>query len=605
MRNELNPRNLLAFAHDIVAAGAAWCTAYLLRFNFDIPPAFSSGMFNLLALIVPLHAVIFWRFGLYRGLWRYASLQDMKRIFTAVGVAAAALAVLAYMVSSQSQVPRAVLVLHPLLLVAMMGGSRVAYRLFKEYRLYGHARILGDPVLVVGAGEAAVNLLRELTRSSVWHVVGLLDDDPGTHGREIAGVTVLGPVSELARYASHLQVKNVILALPAATASRRRHAIEMAGAADLAVHTVPAFADLLSGKVSISQIRKVELEDLLGREEVQLDDVRLHHFLTAKTVLVTGAGGSIGSELCRQILQYRPARLVLFELSEYALYAMQQEFEVLPAGIEVVPLVGDVKDQRRVREVLNAYQPDIVFHAAAYKHVPLMEEGNAWQAVINNACGTLIVGEAARAAGVSKFVLISTDKAVRPTSIMGASKRLAERLCQGFDGGGMRCVTVRFGNVLGSTGSVIPKFKEQIARGGPVTVTDPEMNRFFMTIPEAAQLVLQAGQMGEGGEIFVLDMGEPVLIVDLARDMIRLSGFAEDEIKIVFTGLRPGEKLYEELLADNEETLPTPHPKLRVARHEAQPDEAWQAEVRAWLSAGSGDVRLGLKHFVPDYLGAQ
>lgn len=604
MRKELNPRNLFAFAHDIAAAGVAWYGAYLLRFNFDIPAPFNSAIVHLLGLVLPLHAVIFWRFGLYRGLWRYASLQDMKRILTAVGVAAVALAVMVYMVSSQSQVPRAVLVLHPLLLIAVMGGSRVAYRLFKEYRLYGHARILGDPVLVVGAGEAAVNLLRELTRSPVWHVVGLLDDDPGTHGREIAGVTVLGAVSEMVRFARHLQVKNVILALPAATASRRRHAIEVAGSAGMAVHTVPAYADLLSGKVSISQIRKVELEDLLGREEVQLDDVRLHHFLTAKTVMVTGAGGSIGAELCRQIVKYRPARLVLFELSEFALYNMQQELDSLPPGIEVVPLVGDVKDVRRVHEVLAAYRPEIVFHAAAYKHVPLMEEENAWQAVVNNAYGTLIVGEAARAAGVSKFVLISTDKAVRPTSIMGASKRLAERLCQSLDGGSMRCVTVRFGNVLGSTGSVIPKFKEQIAKGGPVTVTDPEITRYFMTIPEAVQLVLQAGQMGEGGEIFVLDMGEPVKIVDLARDMIRLSGFAEDEIRIVFTGMRPGEKLYEELLADNEETLPTPHPKLRVARHEASPAAAWQSEVRHWLMTSDGVVREGLARYVPDYLGA-
>lgn len=604
MRKELNPRNLFAFAHDIAAAGVAWYGAYLLRFNFDIPAPFNSAIVTLLGLVLPLHAVIFWRFGLYRGLWRYASLQDMKRILTAVGVAAVALAVMVYMVSSQSQVPRAVLFLHPLLLIAVMGGSRVAYRLFKEYRLYGHARILGDPVLVVGAGEAAVNLLRELTRSPVWHVVGLLDDDPATHGREIAGVTVLGAVSEMVRFASHLQVKNVILALPAATASRRRHAIEVAGSAGMAVHTVPAYADLLSGKVSISQIRKVELEDLLGREEVQLDDVRLHHFLTAKTVMVTGAGGSIGAELCRQIVKYRPARLVLFELSEFALYNMQQELDSLPPGIEVVPLVGDVKDVRRVHEVLAAYRPEIVFHAAAYKHVPLMEEENAWQAVVNNAYGTLIVGEAARAAGVSKFVLISTDKAVRPTSIMGASKRLAERLCQSLDGGSMRCVTVRFGNVLGSTGSVIPKFKEQIAKGGPVTVTDPEITRYFMTIPEAVQLVLQAGQMGEGGEIFVLDMGDPVKIVDLARDMIRLSGFAEDEIRIVFTGMRPGEKLYEELLADNEETLPTPHPKLRVARHEASPAAAWQSEVRNWLVASDGVVRQGLARYVPDYLGA-
>ena len=350
----------------------------------------------------------------------------------------------------------------------------------------------------------------------------------------------------------------------------------------------------------------MELEDLLGRDRVELDEAGLSALLERQTVLVTGAGGSIGSELCRQIVRFGPRKLVFFEQSEFALYSIEQEF----AGQPVTCVIGDVKDAVRMAAVFAEYRPDVVFHAAAYKHVPLMEIGQCLGGGENNVQGTLNVARAALASGTGEFVLISTDKAVNPTNVMGASKRLAEMVCQAVQAqrSATRFVMVRFGNVLGSSGSVIPRFREQIAKGGPVTVTHPDIIRYFMLIPEAAQLVLQAGLMAareaEGGRVFVLDMGEPVKIVDLARDMIRLSGFTGDEIKIEFTGLRPGEKLYEELLADGESTLPTPHPKLRIAKSSAVPDQEWLTDLEQWLAAPCRDeaaVKEGLQRWVPEY----
>ena len=375
--------------------------------------------------------------------------------------------------------------------------------------------------------------------------------------------------------------------------------------AGLKVMTVPSYDDLVSGKVTVSQIRHVELDDLLGRDPVILDTSGLKDWIENRTIMVTGAGGSIGSELCRQIARFKPQRLVLFEMSELALYTMEQEFQRHFPAIPLSCNIGDVKDAARVTQLIAAHRPSVVFHAAAYKHVPLMETDNPWQAVRNNISGTHVVAKAALENSVEKFVLISTDKAVNPTNVMGASKRMAELVCQTVQpAAGTRFVMVRFGNVLGSTGSVIPKFREQIAAGGPVTVTHPEIRRYFMSIPEAAQLVMQAGLMGRGGEIFVLDMGEPVLIADLARDLIRLSGFTENEIKIAFTGLRPGEKLYEELLADDETTLPTPHPKLRIARA-TQENGEWLSRLLDWLNPpqprSDDEVRSDLARWVPEY----
>jgi FlaA1/EpsC-like NDP-sugar epimerase len=598
-------RHLAIVCLDLSAAAMAWLLAYWLRFNLDIPQAYLRGMFDGLLWVLPAHGAVFVAFGAYRGMWRYVGVKDLQRIVLTVGLAAALVGACVFMFQLRD-VPRSVLILQPMLLIMAMGGTRFLYRAWRERRLYGGVRFEGEPVLVLGAGDAAMALLRELKHSREWRVVGLLDDDGSKRGRDIDGIPVLGSLDSVAAHAGRLGVTHAIIAMPSSSAGQRRRAAELAGAAGLAVLTVPAMADVLSGKLSVSQVRKVELEDLLGRDPIQLDDEGLHRLLTGKRVLVTGAGGSIGSELCRQIARYAPSRLVFFEQSEYALYRIEQEFAGGLKDVGIACVVGDVKDEASLTAAFARHRPEVVFHAAAYKHVPLMENENAWAALRNNVLGTWRVARAAMAAGVAKFVMVSTDKAVNPTNVMGASKRLAEMVCQTLqaESRDTHFVTVRFGNVLGSSGSVIPRFREQIARGGPVTVTHPDIIRYFMLIPEAAQLVLQAGLMGQGGEIFVLDMGEPVKIVDLARDMIRLTGFTEEEIRIVFTGLRPGEKLFEELLADGEQTLPTPHPKLRIARAQAALSAAECEELRAWLEGASKDeqaVKRQLARLVPEY----
>ena len=602
----LNPRTVGIILHDILVACFAWLGAYWLRFNLALPPEFLAAALSNLMWVVPLQAVIFWRFGLYRGIWRFASLPDLKRIVLAVGLAALMVPVVLVLFHVSAVVPRSVLILDPLLLVLMMGGSRLAYRALKEHRFAGVFHPSSRPVLVAGAGSAADFLLREMARNpSGFHVVGLLDDNREKQGRLVQGIPVLGALTDVATWAERMRVDDVVLALPSASHEVRKRITRICTDARLNVLTVPSIQDLVAGRVSVSRLRPIELDDLLGRDPVELDCSGLHDLLTGKVVMVTGAGGSIGSELCRQIARFEPSKLVLFEQSELALYEMEQEMLRDFPGLPTVLVIGDVKDAASVNRVMAAHRPHVVFHSAAYKHVPLMEDGNAWEAVRNNVLGTRVTAEAAQANGVAKFVLISTDKAVNPTNVMGATKRLAEMACQTMQKPeGTRFVSVRFGNVLGSSGSVIPKFQKQIEAGGPVTVTHPEITRYFMSIPEAAQLVLQAGLMGQGGEIFVLDMGEPVKIADLARIMIRLSGLDEDRIRIEYTGLRPGEKLYEELLADDESTLPTPHPKLRVAKARVV-DEGMCGNCLEWLSQTEFQeeeaVKRQLKAWVPEY----
>jgi FlaA1/EpsC-like NDP-sugar epimerase len=598
-------RTALAILHDSAVAAIAWALAFWLRLNLELPPEYQVIMLRTLVVVVPLQVAIFWAFGLYRGIWRYASLHDLRLIVIAVTIAALAVPALLVLLALAVGVPRSVFVLDPLLIVFMMGGSRLGYRAWKEGRLASLTNAEATPVLILGAGDAAETLIRDLSANRDWRILGLLDDNAAVQGRAMHGVPVRGRLTDLQTVARDLGVSHAIIAMPSVSHTVRRKAVQLASDAGLKVMTVPSFDDIVSGKVTVSQLRRVELDDLLGRDPVVLDSAVLSSILSGKVVMVTGAGGSIGSELCRQIARFHPARLVLFELSEFALYRIEQEFSHEHPELSIVCAIGDTRNRLRVEQILREHHPRVVFHAAAYKHVPLMEQVNAWEAVQNNVLGTYTLGEAAARHGVEDFVLISTDKAVNPVNVMGAAKRLAEMVCQGLQAhGGTRFVMVRFGNVLGSTGSVIPKFRQQIAEGGPVTVTHPEITRYFMSIPEAAQLVLQAGAMGRGGEIFVLDMGEPVRIADLAREMIRLSGFTENDIRITFTGLRPGEKLYEEVLADDEHTLPTPHPKLRIAQARSV-DSDWLQRLVQWLlrpaTPSDDEVRADLSRWVPEY----
>lgn len=608
MKLRMNLRTYLVFSFDLLMVAVAWIGAFFIRFNLTWPYSLNAEVLYGLILLSLVQLMACRWAGLYRGMWGFASLPDLKRVLKAVALSTLALLLVVSFAPKYFLIPRSLIVLYPVLLLLLMGGGRVAWRMWKEHRLYGKMSGQGKPVVVIGAGTAGAMLVRELERSPEWEVVALVDDDPAKRGLELSGCRVEGGTADIGRILKHYEAKHIILAMPSAKSSVLRRITEEAGAHGALLFTVPALDELMSGRVAVNMMRPVKIEDLLGREAVKIDADNVRDMLHGKTVLVTGAGGSIGSELCRQLSRFAPARIVLLESSEFSLYMIEQWFRDEAPNVQIVPLAGDVRDAKRVDEVFERWQPQVVFHAAAYKHVPLMEVANAWQAVRNNVLGTLIVSRAAQKHGAGRFVLISTDKAVNPTNVMGATKRMAEMVCLALHCGGTGTLfqMVRFGNVLGSTGSVIPRFQAQIARGGPVTVTHPDINRYFMSIPEAAQLVLQAAAMGQGGEIFVLDMGEPVKIVDLARNMIRLSGFSEDDIRIEFTGLRPGEKLYEELLADAEETIETPHPKLRIARSRQVPVGFFE-ELQAWLDTDAGPVsdhavRAELKRWIPEYV---
>jgi FlaA1/EpsC-like NDP-sugar epimerase len=596
-------RALSAALHDAAALVAACLGATLLLDSQALTPDQWSSLVALMLLAMPIQIVVNVLFGVYQGIWRYTSLPDIQRVVFAVLAGAVVISIAQRVFALDTHFDYRGYIVYPLFLIALMSFDRMAFRSFREWALYGRGGEQGAPVVIMGAGDAAVGLVKELSRSHEWRVVGFLDDDATKRGRLLHGVRVLGGLEELPRFAQRLKLRHAIIAMPSVPYNVRRRVVEICKHANVSIMTVPTLNNVVGGKPA--RIRKVAVEDLMKREPVTLDDAGLHDFLTGQVVMVTGAGGSIGSELCRQIAAYGPAMLVLLEVSEYGIYRIDEELREAFPEIPVAAVVGDIKNARRVTQVMHQYSPSLVFHAAAYKHVPLMEEANAWEAVQNNVWGTYAVARAAIDNGVKKFVFVSTDKAVNPTNVMGATKRLSEMVCQALQKGTQtRFEMVRFGNVLGSAGSVIPKFQEQIDRGGPVTVTHPEMVRYFMSIPEAAQLVLQAGCMGLGGEVFVMDMGEPVRVLDLARDMIRLSELSENEIRIVYTGLRPGEKLFEELLADDEHTRPTPHPKLRIAKAR-EIDAGWLEGMLAWLAQEriptDSEVRRDLKRWVPEY----
>jgi len=596
----------LSLAIDAMVIVLAWNVTYLFRLGFERWISARPGYDGLVLVgVVTGYLLALAWLRLPFSLWRFSGFGEIKRLTIACALAGLVAAAVV-MGLGLRKVPRAVLALHPV--VALMGLAlvRIAYRMVYEH---ARARITGSDkdarrAIVMGAGAAGRMLLAGIHEQG-WTVLGLLDDDPAKRRTRIGSALVLGPLDAIRDKALRGTATHVIVAMPGATPDERRRALDLAGGTGLPVLTVPTVDELREGKSRIERLRDIEAEDLLGRAPVQLDEAGIGETLGGKVVLITGAGGSIGSELCRQVARYRPARLVLFEQSEFNLYTIEQELSESQPGLELVRLIGDVKDLPQLRACFAAWRPQVVFHAAAYKHVPLMEDHNAWAALRNNTLGTWQAGLAAAEQGVERFVLISTDKAVNPTNVMGASKRAAELALSGLAAAhpGTRFMAVRFGNVLGSSGSVIPKFKEQIARGGPVTVTHPDIIRYFMTIPEAARLVLQAAAIGDSGQVLVLDMGEPVRIVDLARDLIRMAGHTLDEIPIVFSGLRPGEKLFEELLADGDRTLPTSIERLRIALLDARavPVDALLRLAERPGGATDNEVRVALAQVVPEY----
>ncbi len=583
-------REALSLILDAAVIALAWHATYLFRLGFERwvheRPSYDTAV---LAGLVLLYVTVLWLLRVPKGMWRFSGFGEVKRLAAACAIAGTVGAT-AVLMAQLSGVPRAVLALHPVFCLIALAMMRLGYRMLYEHmrgRISGSS-VESHRVLVLGAGQAGRLLVAGIQHQG-WVVVGWLDDDPAKRDNaRIAGIPVLGRMADVGKLALLHGITHLIVAMPSAAPAKRRRALDLAGQTGLHVLTVPSSAELLQGS-KVNQLRDIEPEDLLGREPVQLDEAGISDCLNDKVVLITGAGGSIGSELCRQVARYGPRQIVLYEMSELALYTIEQELSQKFPHIPLLRLIGDVKDLPHLQRTFSRVKPHIVFHAAAYKHVPLMEVDNAWAALRNNTLGTYHACLAAAEAAVERFVLISTDKAVNPTNVMGATKRAAELVISQMAGQGYatRFMAVRFGNVLGSSGSVIPKFKEQIAKGGPVTVTHPDITRYFMTIPEAARLVVQAAVIGQTGQVLVLDMGQPVRIVDLARDMIRLSGRGQDEIHIEFSGLRPGEKLYEELLADNDTSLPTACVGLRLARLD---DSEQSAQVLTWLLNGPGSA---------------
>ena len=583
----------------------AWWVAFWLRFNLSLPqpyfdqalrttPVALAGMAaGLLLLRVP------------RQSWRYVSLADLRLL--AAGVALGALLTAAAVLGWRLEgFPRSVFLISALLALLLLAGARAAWRTLAEYvQAQSRPAAAAQPLLIVGTIDEADQALRTLKGVEGWQVVGIASPRAQDAGRTVQGVRVLGPVDALGDLAREQQAATALLASAPGDAARREVLMRWSGSG-LSLLTLPT-ADEWLRPGAAGKPRQVRLEDLLGRSPVQLDAQGLAALFSGQTVLVTGAGGSIGAELCRQVARLGVARLVCVDVSEFATYRLEQELRQSFPAMQGDYYTANVRELERLRAIAHAHRPSVVLHAAAYKHVPLMETHNEIEALRTNVLGTLHAARVAGEVGAARFVLVSTDKAVNPTNIMGASKRLAEQVVQAVaaEFAATQFVSVRFGNVLGSSGSVVPLFTAQIELGGPVTVTHPDIVRYFMTIPEAAQLVLQAGLMGQSGQIFVLDMGEPVKIVDLARLLIRMSGKSEAEVPIAFTGLRPGEKLYEELLASDETSAPTPHPKLRIANVSADAPLDWRA-VAAWIDAAgpapqAQALRAWLRHGVPEY----
>lgn len=622
--NKIDKNFLIIFGCDALLVAASWYGGYLLRFNFQIPAASLGMIWRLLPVVIVLKLAVFYLFDLYRGMWRYTSLNDLFNVVKASTLSSLILLAMILFTHRFVGVARAALVIDWVLTTAFAGSDRLAVRLFfrpsrkekgfsgvigRVFKTTGESRGV-KRLLIIGAGDSGEKILREIGDNArlTYEVIGFIDDDLEKIGRQIHGIPIVGRVAEVKTFVERLKTDEILIAIPSATSAQMRAIIKVCKESGVPFKTLPGIGELIDGKVSIKAIRDVDYRDLLGREIIRLEEDRIGGYLKNNRILVSGAGGSIGSELCRQICRFKPEGLILFERAESALYDVDVELKREFPAVEIIPVLADIRDRSQLTIAFKSYHPKVVFHAAAYKHVPMMER-MPWKAVRNNIVGTRNIVEVSKQNGIDRFVFVSTDKAVRPTNVMGATKRVSEMLVQGqngYDPPHTRFMTVRFGNVVGSVGSVIPLFRKQIEKGGPVTVTHPEITRFFMTIPEACQLILQAGAMGEGGEIFILDMGMPIRIVDMARDLIRLSGFEPDkDVKIEFVGLRPGEKLYEELITDGEGIEPTGHEKIMVLKGKSCDQQVLNGVIEELRHLAYGQnaasIRKKLKEIVPEY----
>ncbi len=622
------PKQIVAFFHDLFMAGAAFLIALFLRMGEAAWTSFLDSLWQPMLLFTSVCGLVFLTTGLYRGVWRYASMNDLIAIIRAVSLALAIFLPVTFMITRLDALPRSWLFISWFVLIFLLGAPRMAYRVFRDQgfrHLLENDRHRRVPVLLIGAGDAAETFIREMARDrdGPFEVLGVIDEKGTRIGRYIHGVRVYGELSDLPEVLQRLakrerKPQRLILTKPL-TREEVEAVLRLADEQGSTVARLPRLTDFSGGVEDRLHIRPIAIEDLLGRTQTKLDRPAMEALVRGRRVLVTGAGGSIGAELVRQIAAFGPAKLTLFDNSEFNLYNIDMELAERYEALPRQALIGDVRDAERVDRLLEEAAPDLVFHAAALKHVPLVEH-NPLEGIHTNVLGTRNMAEACRRRGVAAMVLVSTDKAVNPPNVMGATKRLAESYCQALDllrqssGSGTRFITVRFGNVLGSTGSVVPLFQRQLAAGGPLTVTDPEMTRYFMTIREAVELVLQASALGasspaeEAGRIYVLDMGEPVKIVDLARQMIRLSGLSPDkDVEITFTGLRPGEKLHEELFHDGEALIPTSHPGLRQAAPRTADAELLARNLddlaRLLAKGDRNEILQTLQRLVPEFRG--
>jgi len=618
----------IVLAIDLLLLAASFYGAHLVRFDFEIPPNTCLSIKWILPLLITLKIFIFYFFDLYHGMWRYTSLADLFNIIKASTLSTLVIISIVLFKTRFQGFSRGVFVIDWCLTILFISAFRLSVRLYFERfsdektlknlfstvlgllprRYYGRKNLL-----IIGAGDCGEKIYREIRDNAQlrYNVVGFLDDDSLKVGKKIHGVPVLSYISEINDVVKKIMADEALIAIPSASSNQMRNIVEHCKGSDINFKTIPGMGELIDGKVTINAIREVAYRDLLGREVIELDEKQIGAYLMGQTVLVTGAGGSIGSELCRQICRFRPKRVVLFERAETPLYEIELELKQNFVNINIVPLLADVQDIRQIKKAFENYNPQTVFHAAAYKHVPMLEL-QPWKVIKNNVLGTANIVEITNKFNVERFVFVSTDKAVRPANVMGASKRVAEMLVQSQNGCGLsqtRFMIVRFGNVVGSVGSVVPLFRKQIEKGGPVTVTHPEATRYFMTIPESCQLILQTGAMGQGGEIFILKMGTPIKIDDMARDLIRLSGFEPDvDIKIEYIGLRPGEKLNEELIIEGEGILPTAHEKIMVLKGLECNLQLLDGNINELATSAeaqnSEKIIAKLKEIVPEYIPA-